>query len=78
MVLANIYAAVLCHINNLSADSKNADVKGREKFVSEKIRSNRFAAFCHFLADMFATISKLSPKMQRNDLILPVAILHER
>jgi len=38
-----------------------------------------FVAFCHFLADMFGIISKMSLKMQRNDLILPVAVslLHE-
>ena len=73
------YAAVLCHMEYLSATSKNADIKGRAKFVSEKMRSVSFAAFCHFLADMFAIISKLSLKMQRNDLILPVAValLHE-
>lgn len=64
------YAAVLCHMEHLSATSKNADIKGRAKFVSEKMRSVSFAAFCHFLADMFAIISKL---------ILPVAValLHE-
>ena len=73
------YAAVLCHMEHLSATSKNADIKGRAKFVSEKMRSVSFAAFCHFLADMFAIIFKLSLKMQRNDLILPVAValLHE-
>lgn len=63
------YAAVLCHMEHLSATSKNADIKGRAKFVSKKMRSVSFAAFCHFLADMFAIISKLSLKMQRNDLI---------
>ena len=73
------YAAVLCHMDHLSATSKNSDIKGRAKFISEKIRSVSFAAFCHFLADMFGIISKLSLKMQRNDLILPVAVslLHE-
>ena len=43
------------------------------------MRSISFAAFCHFLTDMFGIISKLSLKMQRNDLILPVAVslLHQ-
>ena len=43
------------------------------------MRSIKFAAFCHFLVIMFGIISKLSLKMQRNDLILPVAVslLHE-
>ena len=39
------------------------------------MRSIRFAAFCHFLADMFAIVSKLSLKMQGNDLIPPAAVL---
>lgn len=66
-------------MDHLSATSKNTDVKGRAKFISEKMRSIPFTAFCHFLADMFGIISKLSLKMQRNDLILPVAVslLHE-
>ena len=47
--------------------------------MSEKMRSIQFSAFCKFLADMFEIIAKLSLKMQRNDLILPVAVslLHE-
>ena len=39
------YAAVLCHMDHLSTTSKNADIKGRAKFVSERMRSIRFAAF---------------------------------
>lgn len=38
------------------------------------MRTIQFAAFCHFLADMFDIIGKLSLKMQRNDLILPIAV----
>lgn len=34
------------------------------------MRSVEFASFCHFLAD----IAKLSLKMHRNDLILPVPV----
>ena len=73
------YTAVLSHMDHLSAASKNTDVKGRAKYVAEKMRSIQFSAFCHFLADMFEIIAKLSLKMQRNDLILPVAVslLHE-
>ena len=73
------YAAVLSHMDHLSAASKNTDVKGQAKYVAEKMRSIQFSAFCHFLADMFEIIAKLSLKMQRNDLILPVAVsfLHE-
>lgn len=53
------YAAVLSHMDHLSAASKNADIKGRAKYVTEKMRSIHFSAFCHFLADMFEIIAKL-------------------
>ena len=73
------YAAVLSHMDHLSVASKKSDIKGWAKYVAEKMRSNQFSAFCHFLADMFEIIAKLSLKMQRNDLIRPVAVslLHE-
>lgn len=66
-------------MDHLSAASKNTDVKGRAKYVAKKMRSIQFSAFCHFLADMFEIIAKLSLKVQHNDLILPVAVslLHE-
>ena len=38
------YAAVLCHMDHLSATSKNAHIKGRAKFVSDRMRSIRFSA----------------------------------
>lgn len=38
------------------------------------MRDDQFAAFCHFLADVFYIIGKLSLKMQSDDLILPVAV----
>ena len=38
------------------------------------MRNVQFAAFCHFLADMFSILEKLSLKMQSDDLILPVAV----
>ena len=73
------YAAVLSHMDHLSVASKKSDIKGWAKYVAEKMRSSQFSAFCHFLADMFEIIAKLSLKMQRNDLIRPVAVslLHE-
>ena len=52
--------------------SKNADIKGRAKFISQKMKSIQFAAFCHFLADMFEIISSLSLKMQRNETVTSV------
>ena len=52
----------------------NSDIKGRAKFVYKKMKTVQFAAFCHLLAEMFAIISKHSLNMQRNDLILSVAV----
>lgn len=71
---AGQYAAVLIHMEDLSVTSKSADIKGRAKFVAAKMRDVQFAAFCHFLADLFSVLSKLSLQMQRNDLILPTCV----
>lgn len=38
------------------------------------MRDVHFAAFCHFLVDLFSILSKLSLQMQPNDLILPVSV----
>lgn len=35
-----------------------------------------FATFCHFLADLFAILSRLSLQMQRNNIILPSVVTH--
>ena len=35
-----------------------------------------FATFCHFLADLFSILSRLSLQMQRNDIILPTIVSH--
>lgn len=68
------YAAVPRHMDHLSATSPNTDVKQRAKHVAKRMREIKFAVFCHFVADLFGVISKLRLKMQRNDLILPVAV----
>ena len=68
------YAAVLFHMEHLSTTSKNADIQGRAKFVAAKMKDVHFTAFCHFLADLFSILSKLSLQMQCNDLILPVSV----
>lgn len=57
---AGQYAAVLFDMKHLSTTSKNADIKGRAKFVAAKMKDVYFAAFCHFLADLFCILSKLS------------------
>lgn len=68
------YALVLCHMEHLSTSSSSADIKGRAKSIVKRMRDVQFAAFCHFLADMFSILGKLSLKMQSDDLILPVAV----
>ena len=68
------YSAVAIHMENLKETSRNADVAGRGKKVSDTMKDLKFAAFCHFLADVFQEISKLSLLLQSKDLILPCAI----
>lgn len=68
------YALVVYHMDHLSASSNNADIKGRAKYIAKRMRDIQFAAFCHFLADMFTILSRLSLKIQSDSLILPVAV----
>ena len=57
------YAAVLFHMEHLSTTSKNADIQGQAKFVAAKMKDVHFTAFCHFPADLFSILSKLSLQM---------------
>ena len=68
------YATVLIHMEDLAINSKLADIKGRARHIVDKIKSVHFAAFCHFLADLFGILSRLSLQMQRNDIILPTVV----
>ena len=68
------YSAVLMHMEDLSVNSKNADIQGRARYIADKMKDVHFAAFCHFLADLFAILSRLSLQMQRNDIILPTVV----
>ena len=72
------YAAKLMHMQDLSVNCKNADIQGRARHVSQKMKNIYFAAFCHFLVDLFAILSWLSLQMQRNDIILPSVVSHLR
>ena len=38
------------------------------------MKSLNFVSFCHLIADMFQVLSELSKTLQKNDLILPMAI----
>ena len=68
------YALVVYHMDHLSAFSNNADIKGRAKYIAKRMQDIQFAAFCHFLADMFTILSTLSLKMQSDSLILAAAV----
>ena len=68
------YAAVLMHMEDLSVNSRNADIQGRAQNVSAKMKDIHFAAFCHFLADLFSILSRLSLQMQQNDILLPTVV----
>ena len=70
------YAAVLMHMQDLSVNCKNADIQGRVRHVSQKMKDNHFAAISHFLADLFAILSRLSLQMEINDIILPSVVSH--
>jgi len=42
------YSAVLMHMEDLSVNSKVADVQGRARHIVGKMKDVHFAAFCHF------------------------------
>ena len=68
------YSAVLMHMEDLSVNLKNADIQGRARYIADKMKDVHFATFCHFLADLFPILSRLSLQMQRNDIILPTVV----
>ena len=62
------------HFQDLSVNCKNADIQGRAQHASQKMKDIHFAAFCHFLADLFAILSRLSLQMQQSEIILPSVV----
>lgn len=67
------YTAVHFHMQHLAASSKNTEITGRAKHISQQMEKLPFVGFCHFLHDLFGEISKLSLVLQKNSLILPQA-----
>ena len=53
------YSAMLMHMEDLSINSQIADIQGGTRYVVDKMKDVHFAAFCHFLADLFAILSQL-------------------
>lgn len=39
--------------------------------IKATMEDGTFVAFCHFLSDLFSSISRFSLLLQRNDVILP-------
>lgn len=68
------YASMLIHMEDLSVNSKNTDIKGRVQHVSVEMKNIHFVAYYHFLADLFSILSRLGLKMQRDDIILLTAV----
>ncbi len=67
------YTAVHFHMQHLAASSKNTEIRGRAKHISQQMEKLPFVGLCHFLHDLFGEISKLSLVLQKNSLILPQA-----
>ena len=74
--LVSIPPSVLKHMEDLSVNSKNADIQARARHIVGKMKDVHFAAFCHFWADLFGILSRLSLQMQRNDIILSTIVSH--
>ena len=61
-------------MEHLASTSKNAELKGRAKYIAAAMKETDFLAFCHFLAGLFSVLETISIKFQQNDLILPSAV----
>ncbi|CAM4609726.1 unnamed protein product [Leuciscus chuanchicus] len=68
------FTAVHCHMDHLAGSSANADVAGRATKVNKSIEDGTFVAIRHFLADVFARITKFSLLLQKNETIQPQAV----
>lgn len=68
------YAAALTHMEHLATTSTNSDVNGGAKYITKAMKTVSFVCFCHFFADLFDVLSKLSVQFQRNELTLPCAV----
>lgn len=68
------YAAVLQHMEHLASTSAKTEIKGRATNFAHTMKDESFVVFCHFLANMFQILSKMSLHFQRNDLVLPSAL----
>ena len=60
------FTAVYCHMDHLAGSSANADIAGPARRVKKSMEDATFVAFCHFLADAFAGITKFSLQLQKN------------
>ncbi|KAK5861612.1 hypothetical protein PBY51_022995 [Eleginops maclovinus] len=72
--LETFLTAVYCHMDHLAGSSANADIAGRARKAKKSMEDGTFVAFCHFLADVFAGITKFSLLLQKNETILPQAV----
>lgn len=68
------YAVIYQHMEHLASTSTNADVKGRAKNVSQKMKDFSFVSFAHFLLDLLGYITALSLSFQSNRTILSSAV----
>ncbi|CAL8328156.1 unnamed protein product [Gadus morhua 'NCC'] len=61
-------------MEHLAGASASAEIAGRAKKVKVSMEDGTFVAFCHFLSDLFSSISNFSLQLQKNDVILPQAV----
>ena len=70
-VLTKNFRVILAHFEHIvESRSGTADVQGRAKFVSKKLKDYTFLNLTFFMRDVLKILSQLSLKMQRDDLTL--------
>lgn len=63
------YSTVVVHMESLPESRRNVDLVARGRSVALAMNRIEFAIFCHFLADVFGEMAKLSLQLQKSNLI---------
>ena len=68
------FMAVYCHMEHIAAASTStADVVGRAKKIVKSLKQASFAAYMHFMLDVYELLSQCSLLLQKNITTLGVA-----
>ena len=66
--------AILMHQEHRMSDAASRiEIKGKAKFILDKLKNKKFVASCHFVLDIFEILKELSEFFQAADVTMPDA-----